>query len=90
MVTRFSVLLWDSQMTEGAKKKPTPRPNLTSRQVEILRLIVDGLQTKEIAIRLGISPKSVEFHRTRLYAAIEVTNVVGAVKFAIREGYSTP
>jgi len=89
MVTRFSVLLWDSQMTEGAKK-PTPRPNLTSRQVEILRLIVDGLQTKEIATRLGISPKSVEFHRTRLYAAIDVTNVVGAVKFAIREGYSTP
>jgi DNA-binding NarL/FixJ family response regulator len=53
-------------------------------------LIAEGLHTKAIAARLVISPKSVEFHRTRLYAAIGVTNVVGAVRFAIREGYLTP
>lgn len=76
------------KMTKGATR-PTPRPHLTSRQVEILRLIAEGLQTKEIAARLVISPKSVEFHKTRLYAAIGVTNVAGAVRFAIREGYVT-
>ena len=77
-------------MTESSTKRPTPRPRLTKRQIQILQLIADGLQTKEIAARLVISPKSVEFHRTRLYAAIGVTNVVGAVRFAIREGYLMP
>ena len=77
-------------MTERSTKRTTPRPHLTKRQIEILLLIADGLQTKQIAARLVISTKSVEFHKTRIYAAIGVTNVVGAVRFAIREGYLKP
>ena len=89
MVIRW-VVKCGSVRKESGEKKRTFRPGLTKRQVEILLLIADGLQTKDIARRLVISPKSVEFHRTRLYAAIGVTNVVGAVRFAIREGYLTP
>ena len=63
------------------------RPLLTSRQIQILLLIADGLPTKEIAERLGVSTKSVEFHKTRLYANIGVTSIAGAVRYAIREGY---
>ena len=63
------------------------RALLTSRQLQILLLIAEGLQTKEIAERLGLSTKSVEFHRTRLYANIGVTSIAGAVRYAIREGY---
>jgi two-component system, NarL family, response regulator NreC len=59
---------------------------LTSREVEILRLIGDGLRGKEIAERLRISPKTVEFHKTHIYERIGVTGVAGAVRFAIREG----
>ena len=60
---------------------------LSSREAEILLLIGDGLPNKGIAERLGITAKAVEFHKTRLYAKIGVTNAVGAVRFAIREGY---
>ena len=60
---------------------------LTSREIEILRLIGDGLQNKGIAKTLGISAKTVEFHKTQIYAKIGVTGAVGAVRFAIREGY---
>lgn len=63
---------------------------LTSRQIEILRLIADGLQNKEIAARLKITQKAVEFHKTRLYAAIGVNSIAGAVRYAIRGGYVDP
>lgn len=63
------------------------RARLTDREIQILRLIGDGFESKEIAARLQISVKTVEFHRAKLYAKIGVTNIAGAVRFAIREGY---
>jgi DNA-binding NarL/FixJ family response regulator len=66
---------------------PNDTPFLTDRRLEILQLIAEGLQNKEIAARLKITPKAVEFHKTRLYARIGVTSIAGAVRFAIREGY---
>jgi len=50
-------------------------------------MIAEGLQNKEIAARLKITNKAVEFHRTRLYAKIGVTSIAGAVRYAIREKY---
>jgi DNA-binding NarL/FixJ family response regulator len=63
------------------------KPDLTSRDLEILLLVGEGLQNKEIAGRLDLSMKTVEFHKRRLYSKIGVTGSVGAVRFAIREGY---
>jgi DNA-binding NarL/FixJ family response regulator len=60
---------------------------LTSRQIEILLLLGEDLQNKEIAARLSLSLKTVEFHKAQLYSNIGVTGVAGAVRFAIREGY---
>ena len=65
------------------------RPDLTPKEVEVLLFIAEGLQNKEIAQRLGISHKTVEFHKTRLYEKIGVTGTVGAVKYALRNGYIT-
>jgi len=58
---------------------------LSEREVEILRLIGDGLATKEIGA--GLSPKTIEFHKTRLYKKIGVYNAVGATRYAMRAGY---
>jgi two-component system NarL family response regulator len=63
------------------------KPDLTSRDIEILLLVGEGLQNKEIAGRLDLSMKTVEFHKHRLYLKIGVTGGIGAVRFAIREGY---
>lgn len=59
---------------------------LTARQTEILRLVASGRTTKEIARDLGISPKTVEFHRARLMERIGVRDVTGLTRFALQTG----
>jgi DNA-binding NarL/FixJ family response regulator len=60
--------------------------SLTMRQMEILRLVANGYTTKEIARELGISPKTVEFHRARLMQRIGVHDVTGLTRFAFQNG----
>ena len=59
---------------------------LTARQREILRLIAEGRNTKEIASLLGISPKTVEFHRMQLMNRLNTRTVAGLVRDAMRFG----
>lgn len=59
---------------------------LTSRQREVLRLVASGKTTKEIARDLGISPKTVEFHRGRLMERIGAHDVTGLTRFALQYG----
>lgn len=59
---------------------------LTTRQIEILRLVAGGSTTKEIARQLEISPKTVEFHRARLMQRIGVRDVTGLTRFAVQNG----
>lgn len=49
---------------------------LSPREREVAELIFQGLETKVIAARLGISPKTVEYHRAQIFAKMEVTNAV--------------
>ena len=63
------------------------RPEPTERELQVLRLVAEGLQNKEIAQRLHISPKTVEFHKTRLYERSGVTGAVMAIRVAIRKGW---
>lgn len=59
---------------------------LTPRQREILQLVAESKSTKEIAVALGISPKTVDMHRVHLMARLRITDVAGLVRFAIRAG----
>jgi DNA-binding NarL/FixJ family response regulator len=59
---------------------------LTSRQREVLQLIAEGLTNREIAESLGISVKTVESHRTHLMNRLEIHDVAGLVRYAIRVG----
>ncbi len=61
-------------------------PGLTTRQKEILCLVASGLSTKEIARQLSISPKTVEFHRSRLMERIGVHDVTGLTRYALQNG----
>jgi DNA-binding NarL/FixJ family response regulator len=65
-------------------------PTLTPRQREILQLIAEGLSTKEIAHRLGVSVKTVETHRTQLMDRLDIHDVAGLVRYAIRVGLVSP
>jgi DNA-binding NarL/FixJ family response regulator len=68
---------------------PTPPAghshNLTARQLEILRLIVRGKSTREIAHGLGLSIKTVEAHRSQIMKRLQIFDVAGLVLFAVRD-----
>jgi DNA-binding CsgD family transcriptional regulator len=57
---------------------------LTPREVEVLRLMADGLSTRTIAVRLAISFKTAACHRYRILQKIGVESTVSAVRWAIR------
>ena len=59
---------------------------LTSREREILQFIAEGKNTREIASILNLSIKTVETHRLRIMAKLNVDSIAGLTKYAIREG----
>lgn len=59
---------------------------LTRRQREILVLIAEGKNTKEISRTLQISPKTVETHRAKLMERLQIFDIAGLVRYAIRHG----
>jgi DNA-binding NarL/FixJ family response regulator len=59
--------------------------NLTARQLEILRLIVRGKSTREIAAGLSLSIKTVETHRSQIMKRLQIYDVAGLVLFCVRE-----
>jgi DNA-binding CsgD family transcriptional regulator len=63
---------------------------LTVREVEVLRGVADDLSAKEIATRLGISPRTVELHRQEIKRKLEVKRVGGMVRYAIKAGLIEP
>ena len=63
---------------------------LSPRQREVLQLIAEGLTTKEVAARLGVSVKTAETHRALLMKRLEIHDVAGLVRYAIRLGVATP
>lgn len=59
---------------------------LTARQREILQLIAEGHGTRDIAGRLSLSVKTVESHRSQIMDRLDIHDVPGLVRFAIRQG----
>ena len=61
-----------------------PAEQLTARERDVLRLLAEGLRSKEIAARLLLSTKTVEGHRAALMDKLEVRSIAGLVKYALR------
>ncbi|MDB6148174.1 MAG: LuxR family transcriptional regulator [Spartobacteria bacterium] len=64
----------------------SPLEQLTARQREILQLVAEGKSTKEIAYDLTISVKTVESHRLQLMERLNIHDVAGLVRYAVRSG----
>ena len=69
-----------------AKNAPDPLADLSPREREVLALLVDGMPNKVIALRLGISEKTVKSHLTNVFRRIGVTDRVQAVLWVERQG----
>lgn len=63
---------------------------LTPRQREVLQLIAEGHTTKEIASKLSLSIKTVETHRSQIMDRLNIRDIAGLVRYAIRSGIVQP
>jgi two-component system response regulator NreC len=74
-------------MDEQAHPPPTV---LTPRETEVLKLIVAGLSTKQIAAQLGVSFKTAVSHRSRMMEKLDIHEVASLVRYAIRNKLVEP
>jgi len=72
-----------------ASQDRSPLERLSSREREILQLVVEGKTSAEIAEILYISPKTVETYRSRLMHKLGISDIPGLVKFAIQHGLTS-
>ena len=66
-----------------------PLERLSAREMEVLKLVVEGNTSLEVATRLGLSPKSIDTYRSRLMTKLELEHLPALVKFAIRRGLTS-
>ena len=71
---------------DASARRGKVRASLTPRQRETLQLIAEGKSTKQIAGILGVSVKTIETHRAQLMDRLEIYDVAGLVRYAIRHG----
>ncbi len=64
-----------------------PRPNLTEREKEVLRLVCDGLTNSEIAACLGVSRETVKSELKRIFRKIGVANRTQAAVLLVKRGW---
>ena len=87
----FALLRGDSLAEISASSSRSPSPGndeLTPRQLEILRLVSQGLSDSEIAHRLSISPRTVNTHLTTIYQKIGVSSRSAATRYTLERGLS--
>jgi DNA-binding NarL/FixJ family response regulator len=84
----FGSSLTASLLKEGAeaKKGSALLAELSEREVEVLAALAEGLGNKEIGEKLFISPRTVDTHRTNLMKKLDIHNVAGLVRIAIKAG----
>jgi two-component system invasion response regulator UvrY len=68
----------------GRLSNEDPLESLSSREFQVFSLLVEGIRAKEIAARLSLSPKTVDTYRSSLMRKLDIHDVAGLVKFAIR------
>lgn len=78
-------LIRNYQLEANINKKRDPYEQLTGREKEVLRLLAEGHTNKEVAKMLVISPKTVDSHKTRLMAKLELHNRAELIKYALQK-----
>jgi PAS domain S-box-containing protein len=80
------VLTYVEKMTETGSDL---LERLSRREREVLKLVIDGRTSKDIATRLGISAASVDTYRSRIMLKLDIKDIPGLVRFAIRHGIAS-
>jgi DNA-binding NarL/FixJ family response regulator len=75
-----------SDFVQGAAADAPAGPELTPRQREVLQLVAEGHGTRDIAARLNLSVKTIETHRAQLMERLDIHDVAGLTRYALRIG----
>ena len=70
------------EYSQACRNSKEEEQHLTDRERQVLQLIVEGKSNKEIALYLGISPKTVSVHRTNIMSKLDVQNTVELIRVA--------
>ena len=76
----------DNYISALDKKGDSTASVLTKREREVLKLLVEGKNVKEIAYSFNLSVKTIEAHRQNIMGKLDIHNVAALTKYAIREG----
>jgi DNA-binding NarL/FixJ family response regulator len=81
-----AVLDADLERAPGVTSPDDDLERLTPREREVLKLVAEGYTNREIAQLLGVSPKTVDTHRTNLMAKLDLHDAQSVTRYAIRRG----
>ena len=70
------------EYTPASRNGKEDEHHLTERERQVLQLVIEGKSNKEIALVLGISPKTVSVHRTNIMSKLDVQNTVELIRYA--------
>jgi DNA-binding NarL/FixJ family response regulator len=87
---RDRAIMTDLDAFDFPHAEVTPLLALTDRERQVLRLVGTGSTTREISAHLGISSKTVENHKHRIFTKLDVHNQAHAVSIAVRTGLIDP
>ena len=79
----------DEDENSSENHKPIPVASLSPRESEVLQHLADGHSSKEIALKLGLSLKTIETHRRHIAAKLGIQSVAALTKYALREGLTS-
>jgi DNA-binding NarL/FixJ family response regulator len=80
----------DSYIKTSDEEKSSVFSDLSKRERQVLQLLAEGKTTKQIGLKLHISPKTVEAHRLRVMEKLDIDNIAQLTKYAIQEGLTSP
>lgn len=90
LCTKISKVVFSDYINIITNPKWNDGDGLSSREREVLQLVAEGHTTKEIAVMLHLSPKTVDSHREHIMEKLGIRNIAGLTKYAIREGITRP
>lgn len=90
MCPQASTTLLASYRQILASSSESRKPELTERELQVLKLTAEGLRVKAIALRLAISVKTVDTHRSNLMVKLGCSSSAELTRFAIRKGIIAP
>jgi DNA-binding NarL/FixJ family response regulator len=81
-----TILLRDYVQAARQKSAPQTDLDLTNRETEVLQLIAGGLSSRQIAEKLSLSTRTIEFHRANIIQKLGIRDVAGLTRYAIKHG----